>query len=53
MRTSAKLIELALYLIRVFKDKNRSLDYAIDQISWYTETDKEEKKVRSLLIKHW
>lgn len=45
--------EKATYIVNTVKSVGKTLDYAIDIVSWYTMTDREEKEVISLMKQNW
>lgn len=49
----ATVNQKALYIIAVVKSVNKSLQYAIDIVCWYTNTDREQKAVENEIFKNW
>jgi hypothetical protein len=43
----------ATYIVNLVKSVNKSLDYALDIVSWYTMTDKEEQEVKEAIKAIW
>lgn len=45
--------EKANYIIRTVKSVDKSLDYALDIVAWYTMTEKEEIAVSDIIKQNW
>jgi hypothetical protein len=48
-----KINQTAEYIVMVVKSVNKSLNYALDIVAWYTMTDKEEEAVKEQIQKIW
>ena len=54
MHTEKVTIEkIAKYIIAVVKSVNKSKEYALDIVCWYTINDKETKEVADYINKHF
>jgi hypothetical protein len=50
---NSKIDQKARYIVAVVKSVNKSLNYALDIVTWYTITDSEEKAVKEQIQKFW
>lgn len=43
----------ASYIIKLTKSVNKSLEYALSIVCWYTMTDREQAEVEALVKSNW
>lgn len=46
-------IKKANYLVKLYKQLNKSLDYTINMIVWYSMTEAEDKEIENHIRKIW